>query len=103
MNRYIELTFDNLKKLRSVDERLMSYNIEMTEITGGTFWKAYTPEQIAGTEEFKFSGNLSNFTSMTDLMQYFPPIDLYNEKLRNLTRRLGSAWIRVSGSWATKI
>ena len=30
----------------------MSYNVEMTEATGGTFWKAYTPGQIAGTEEF---------------------------------------------------
>ena len=38
--------------IRHVDKRLMSYNIEMTEITGGTFWKAYTPEQIAGTEAF---------------------------------------------------
>jgi heparanase 1 len=102
MNRHIELMCNNLKKLRSVDKRLMSYNIEMTEITGGTFWKAYTPEQIAGTKEFQCSGNLSNFTNMADLMQYFPPIDLYNKKLRNLTRRLGPTWIRVSGSWATK-
>ncbi len=38
--------------IRHVDKRLMSYNIEMTEITGGTFWKAYTPEQIAGAEAF---------------------------------------------------
>lgn len=30
-------------KLRTVDERLMSYNVEITEVTGGTFWKAYTP------------------------------------------------------------
>ena len=39
------------KKLHTVDERLMSYNIEMTEITGGTFRKAYTPGQIAGKAE----------------------------------------------------
>ncbi len=102
MNRHIELTPNHLKALRSVDERLMSFNIEMTEITGGTFWKAYTPEQIAGTEEFKCSGDLSDFTAMADLMQYFPPIDLYNKKLRYLTHQLGPAWIRVSGSWATK-
>lgn len=102
MNRHITLIPNQLKKLRCVDERMMSYNIEMTEITGGTFWKAYTPEQIAGTEEFKCSGEFSDFTAMADLMQYFPPIDLYNEKLRNLTRQLGPTWIRVSGSWATK-
>ena len=93
---------NKLKKIRTVDERLMSYNIEMTEITGGTFWKAYTPGQIAGTEEFKVSGGLSDFTSMADLMQYYPPINLYDETLRRRAKELGTAWIRVSGSWATK-
>ncbi len=101
----IELKPDALMSIRNVNERLVSYNIEMTEITGGTFWKAYTPGQIAGTEEFKLSGglaDLSDFTAMSDLMQYFPPIDLYNERLRKLAKKLGPAWIRVSGSWATK-
>ena len=93
---------NKLKKIRTVDERLMSYNIEMTEITGGTFWKAYTPGQIAGTEEFKVSGGLSDFTSMADLMQYYPPINLYDETLRRRAKELGTAWIRVSGFWATK-
>ena len=32
----------HLEPIRKVDERLMSYNVEMTEVTGGTFWKAYT-------------------------------------------------------------
>ena len=43
---------ENLKALRTVDEKLLSYNIEMTEVTGGTFWKAYTKGQIEGTEGF---------------------------------------------------
>ena len=43
----IKLQNSGLEILRTVDERLMSYNVEMTEVTGGTFWKAYTPEQIA--------------------------------------------------------
>lgn len=68
----------------------MSYNIEMTEVTGGIFWKAYTPEQIAGTEEFKFFGELTDFTVMEGLMQYYPPIDLKNERLRELTKKIGS-------------
>lgn len=98
----ITLTLDN-KKIREIDPRMMSYNVEMTEITGGTFWKAYTPEQIAGTEEFHVSaGGLNNFTAMTDLMQYYPPIDLYNERLRALAKKFGPVWVRVSGSWATK-
>ncbi len=102
MAQHIKLNPSELKIIRTVDERLMSYNIEMTEITGGTFWKAYTPGQIAGTEEFKVSGTLDDFTSMADLMQYYPPINLYNETLRKRAKELGTAWIRVSGSWATK-
>ncbi|MBQ9071057.1 MAG: beta-glucuronidase [Clostridia bacterium] len=98
----ISLDLKNLKKIRQVDARLMSYNVEMTEITGGTFWKAYTPGQIAGTEEFKVSGGLGNFTAMADLMQYYPPINLYDEKLRKLAKAFGPVWVRVSGSWATK-
>ncbi|MGM9634849.1 MAG: beta-glucuronidase [Candidatus Avispirillum sp.] len=102
MAERIRLDPDSIRKIRTVDERLVSYNIEMTEVTGGTFWKAYTPAQVEGTERFEFSGKIGDFTAMTELMQYFPPIDLYSEKLRNAARALGSAWIRVSGSWATK-
>lgn len=102
MKQLIKLDPDNLKVIRSVDERLMSYNIEMTEVTGGTFWKAYTIGQIAGIEEFPPVTDLQNVTAMADLMQYYPPIDLYHERLRDLAKRLGSAWIRVSGTWATK-
>lgn len=102
MAKQINLNPIGLKEIRTVDERLMSYNIEMTEVTGGTFWKAYTPEQIAGTEEFKFSGELTDFTAMEELMQYYPPIDLKNKRLRELTEKLGPVWIRVSGSWATQ-
>ena len=39
----IKLEIGNLEVLRTVTPRLMSYNVEMTEVTGGTFWKAYTP------------------------------------------------------------
>lgn len=102
MEKFIELKESGLKKIRTVDPRLVSYNIEMTEITGGTFWKKYTPEQIAGTEEFPPIKDFGDFTTMQSLMQYYPPIDLYNEKLRTLAKQLGPAWIRVSGSWATQ-
>ena len=49
--RFVKLNPSKLRPLRSVDERLVSYNIEMTEVTGGAFWKAYTPGQIAGKDE----------------------------------------------------
>lgn len=39
----IKLPTDSLPFLREMDSRLVSYNIEMTEVTGGTFWKLYTP------------------------------------------------------------
>ncbi len=102
MAKFITLTPEKLKEIRKVDERLVSYNIEMTEITGGTFWKKYTEAQIAGKEEFPIVGNFRNFTAVAELMQYYPPINLYDEKLRRLARELSPAWIRVSGSWATK-
>ena len=78
-----------LTPIRQIDPRMVSYNIEMTEVTGGTFWKAYTSGQIDGTEEFRFSGELTDFTSTKDLVQYYPPINLYDEKLRAYARKLG--------------
>ena len=103
MAEFVKLNPAELKQLHTVDQRLMSYNVEMTEITGGTFWKEYTPAQIAGTEPFLFDGNFGDgFTAMASLMQYYPPINLYDERLRALSKELGSTWVRVSGSWATK-
>ena len=61
-NEVITLSARPTDLIRHVDPRLMSYNIEMTEITGGTFWKAYTPEQIAGTEEFAQITDFQNVT-----------------------------------------
>ena len=103
MAQFVKLAPDTLKALREVNPRLMSYNVEFAEVTGGTFWKAYTPGQVAGTEEFKVEASADGIASMyKDLMQVYPPIDLYNEKLRKLAKDLGPAWVRVSGTWATK-
>ena len=99
----LKLIAENMQELRKVNPRLMSYNVEMTEVTGGTFWKAYSEAQIAGTEEFpKIEGGFSNHTAMAGLMQYYPPIDTTNEKLIKLAKEVGSVWLRVSGTWATK-
>ena len=51
MAEYIKLDPSTLQTLRTVNPRLISYNVEMTEVTGGTFWKAYTDAQIDGTEQ----------------------------------------------------
>lgn len=98
MKNKITISNGEHKVLRTIDPRLVSYNIEMTEVTGGTFWKEYTPEQIAGQGKFPMIG-IKNKDSM---MQVYPPVDLYNPRLRKLAKELGPVWIRVSGTWATK-
>ena len=71
----------------------------MTEVTGGTFWKAYTKAQVEGKEDFP---PIRGIQGMADIMQVYPPINLYNEKLRKLAKAFGPVWVRVSGTWATK-
>ena len=99
MNKTIPICPNTMQALRNVDVCLMSYNIEMTEITGGTFWKSYSPEQIAGSEPF---GPVKDFNEVARLLQVYDPINLYDQKLRSLAKALGPVWVRVSGSWATK-
>lgn len=101
MSQTIKLSASPLEVIRTVNDKLMSYNVEFTEVTGGTFWKEYTPEQIAGTEKFQVEGT-DIMSAMASLMQVYPPIDLYNEKLRRLASEFGPVWVRVSGTWATK-
>ena len=99
MGKFIKLNTSDLKELRKVDPRLVSYNVEMTEVTGGTFWSAYTEAQVEGIEEVSMTLDLNDLGS---LQQYYEPVDLYNERLRKLARELGTAWVRVSGTWANK-
>lgn len=96
MNR-IKLDSTKLKPIRKMDLSMTSYNIEMTEITGGTFWRAFTPEQVAGKEEIKASG----LEEKEKMMQVFPQIDLKETRIRTLGKALGPVWVRVSGTWAT--
>ncbi len=99
MAQFVKLTGEGLKTLRTVNPCMMSYNVEMTEVTGGTFWKAYTPEQIDGTEKFP---PIKGFHEMAGLMQWYDPIDTTNPRLINLAKKFGPVWVRVSGTWATK-
>ena len=93
----IKLPTDSLPFLREMDSRLVSYNIEMTEVTGGTFWKLYTPGQIEGREEVP---QLADLSQMGSLLEMFPPADLQDQRALDLAKALGPAYIRVSGSWA---
>ena len=47
MAQTVTLSMDEKKIIRSVDPFMMSYNVEFAEVTGGTFWREYTPGQIA--------------------------------------------------------
>jgi len=98
MSHMIDIDFSKLQKIRVMDQRLISYNIEMTEVTGGTFWKPYTPAQIAGTEAFP---PVTDFNEFQKLMGVFKPTDLSNERLIKLAKALGPVYIRVSGTWAS--
>ena len=99
MAQFVKLCSGGLPVLREMNERLISYNVEMTEVTGGTFWKAYTDAQIDGTEQVPppdFS------KGMAAMHQWYDPIDTTNPRLIKLAKELGSCWIRVSGTWATR-
>ena len=99
MAKFVTLRCEGLEPLRSVNPMLVSYNVEMTEVTGGTFWKAYTEAQIDGTEEFPA---ILDWSNMGNLQQWYDPIDTTNPRLIKLAKDLGPAWIRVSGTWANK-
>ena len=99
MAEFVKLQASGLNALREMNERLVSYNVEMTEVTGGTFWKAYTEAQVDGTEEFPM---ITNWMDMGNLQQWYDPIDTTNPRLIKLAKELGTAWVRVSGTWANK-
>ena len=99
MAEFVKLNPGALEEVRTMNPRLISYNVEMTAVTGGTFWKAYTPAQIDGDEPVPppdFS------KGMGAMHQWYDPIDTTNPKLRKLAKELGSCWVRVSGTWATR-
>ena len=99
MAQLVKLNANAVKELRKINPALISYNVEMTEVTGGTFWKAYTEAQIVGTEQvpppdFKLG--------LAAMHQWYAPIDTTNPRLIKLAKALGPVWVRVSGTWATK-
>ena len=99
MAESVKLRTEGLEKLREMNPCLISYNVEMTEVTGGTFWKAYTDAQIDGTEQVPppdFS------KGMGAMHQWYDPIDTTNPRLIKLAKELGQCWVRVSGTWATR-
>ncbi len=102
----IRLDPQKLSFLRERDPRLLSYDIEMTELTGGTFWKPYTKAQVEGTEKFPIllsKEGLDTSKSFMALMTEQEPSDLNEPRIRTCGKALGPAIIRYSGSWATRV
>ena len=100
----ISIDTAKLTEVRQRNNLQQSYNIEMTELMGGTFWKPYTPEQVAGTEEFPTLlsyDELIAANSYGALMTKMDPINLYEPRIRTCAKALGTVIIRYSGSWAT--
>lgn len=95
----VSLAPAKMAKLGTVDQRYLSYNVEMVEVTGGRFWKPY---KAIGQAPGLVTPPDANHQVGVDpnLFQYRPPIDLSNPRLRKLAKELGPAYVRVSGTWA---
>lgn len=99
----ITLNPQNLKEIRQRDHRLLSYNIEMTELTGGTFWAPYTDGQIEGTEPFELGGSKDDVIRILRALHVkVPEVNLYEPRIRTLAKALGPVIIRYSGGWANR-
>jgi heparanase 1 len=99
-----------MRPVATIDERFLSYNVEMAEVIGGNFWKPYTAESIAGLKAnaaapLSRSGGASPGVAGQDptMLQARSPIDLSNVPLRKLAAALAPAYIRNSGTWANSV
>jgi heparanase len=91
------IQLDGLEMLGTVDERLQSYNVEMAEVVGGTFWKPYD----APADEPSSGATPAGVDP--SMYRYRRPVDLADERLRRLAAALAPAYVRVSGTWANTV
>jgi hypothetical protein len=101
----VSVTPATMSRIGTVDDRCQSYNVEMLEVTGGRFWRPYSPElEAALRQPAPASASASSSDTPAGmnpaLYEYRPPIDLTNARLRKLASALGPAYVRVSGTWA---
>jgi len=97
------ITPTTMVRIGTVDDRYQAFNVEMLEVTGGSFWRPYGPEFDAIIKEGKVtpaSGSDTPAGMDPRLYEYRPPIDLTNTRLRKLATGLAPAYVRVSGTWA---
>lgn len=83
----------------TVDERYQSFNVEMVEVTGGSFWKPYASRAEPGA-----AARADMPVGMDPgAYEYRPPKDLDDPKLRMLAAALAPSYVRVSGTWANAV
>ncbi len=87
-----------MPKTGTVSPRFQSYNVEMVEVIGGSFWKPYS--SVAPT-----AAPTSERPGLLDSAKYeqLTPVNLADPRLRKLAAALGPAYVRVSGSWANTV
>src|SRR5579871_6275956 len=76
----------DMPRIGTVDKRFQSFNVEMVEVTGGTFWTPYAVRDAV--------------PGRANLLTKRSPIDLADARLRRLASALAPAYLRVSGTWA---
>ncbi len=89
------INLKHMKHIAKVDERFQSFNVEMCEVIGGDFWIPY--ELIDSLRKY------TNKKGIEALKWKIEPINLYEQKLRNLASALGPTYVRVSGTWANAL
>ena len=94
------ITPASMVRIGAVDQRFQSYNIEMVEVTGGSFWRPYGSKLDARPAQPPLSRTDTPEGMEAHLFQYRSPIDLTDARLRRLAAALGPAYLRVSGTWA---
>lgn len=99
--RAVDIEAGRLPRIAMIDERFLSYNVEMAEIIGGNFWKPYGPGGKVGKTSTTLGEGLVG--QDPNLFQALPPLDTANARLRALAAALGPAYVRVSGTWANSV
>jgi hypothetical protein len=89
-----------MPRVATVDQRYQSYNVEMAEVIGGSFWKPYEQGKTENTRQTGAPSSGAVLQANPTMLEARPPIDLTNARLRKLTAALGPAYLRVSGTWA---
>jgi heparanase 1 len=94
-SREIEINPNKMRLIGTVDERFQSFNVEMCEVIGGDFWIPYTL-----IDSVRKNSDKKGFAALKWKIE---PINLYEQKLRNLASALGPTYVRVSGTWANTV